>query len=684
MLAELAPDEGAAPRLEGRRGNVGVAEVPEAVVQVGVGRRPGGGAFDMRPRTSRPEAVALMTTAEEVQRQADGTEHESQTRGEDELYETDDAAFAFVSCVANTKHVMDNSKMREINIPMNHAEAMNSPEKQYWLAAEQVEIDTIVGMDTYDLVPESEALECGARILNSKMAYDIKTDERNNLTKWKARGVLVGTRQEKGVSFDEIFSATVRFSSIRIILAIAAVMNWPLFQFDIKAAYLHAKMDMPVYMRQFRGHEQVGPNGETLVCKLKRALYGSKQGARLWRKKLAGWLINYGFMQCVYDECCYVLSSHLGESMILGVFVDDLVVAASNEKLKTKLAESLCKEFHLDDRGELKWALGMLVKRDVKAGTLTVSCEARIEALCERFVQGAAHGKTYATPADKTVMSLEPEPVTRDELKVSRRDVKKQETRALIGALVFIASVLRIDVAQAVFRVARNMANPSEEAHNAAVRILLYLFHTKSMGITYGAIKDRTAEGLGRSLHVLVDANWEVGKSVTGVAIMLAGAAVTWISRKQLMEALSSMDSETYAASLGAADLIHIRGLVEEMGVVIHHAVPMWSDNSGTVSVANDSGSVGRARHLTMRARFLQDCKSAGICQVGYVPTQENAADMLTKPLDRSKFSKHRMYLMGMADEPEYDKFHSKKKKKDETNMNTDESQPDQERDCEG
>ena len=61
-----------------------------------------------------------------------------------------------------------------------------------------------------------------------------------------------------------------------------------------------------------------------------------------------------------------------------------------------------------------------------------------------------------------------------------------------------------------------------------------------------------------------------------------------------------------------------------------------------------------------MRARFLQDCKSAQVCQVGYVPTLENAADMLTKPLDRSKFSKHRMYLMGMADELEYDKFHSK------------------------
>ena len=225
------------------------------------------------------------------------------------------------------------------------------------LSAERVEIDTIESMDTYDLVPEQEAIDAGAQILNSKMAYDVKTDECNNLTKWKARGVLVGTRQTKGISFDEIFSATVRFSSIRIILAIAAVMDWGLFQFDIKAAYLHAEMDMPVYMKQFEGHEQHGANGEKLVCKLRRALYGSKQGARLWRKRLASWLIKFGFMQCAYDECCYVLTTATG-TMLLGVFVDDLVVASSCTRLKNQFAEEMCKEFKVDDRGELKWASG--------------------------------------------------------------------------------------------------------------------------------------------------------------------------------------------------------------------------------------------------------------------------------------------------------------------------------------
>ena len=77
-----------------------------------------------------------------------------------------------------------------------------------------------------------------------------------------------------------------------------------------------------------------------------------------------------------------------------------------------------------------------------------------------------------------------------------------------------------------------------------------------------------------------------------------------------------------------------------------------------------------------MRARFLQDCKSAQICQVGYVPTLENAADMLTKPLDRSKFNKHRMYLMGMADGQEYDKFQSERQDKDRNDTKKDQTQP--------
>ena len=251
-----------------------------------VGVRPDGGGFSLRPRLGAPPPAraALIAEAEEWADRACNAWSLMQGGG-DESDDSADHGYAFVSCVDSKKYVADERGMREIRIPQNHAEAMASPESAYWKQAEQVEIDTIEGYNTYELVPEAEVLELGEPILNSKMAYDVKTDEFNNLIKWKARGVCVGRRQRQGINYEEVFSATVRFSSIRILLAISAVLNLILWQFDIKGAYLHAEMDMPVYMHQFQGHERLGPNGEKMVCKLLRALYGSKQAGRLWRKE---------------------------------------------------------------------------------------------------------------------------------------------------------------------------------------------------------------------------------------------------------------------------------------------------------------------------------------------------------------------------------------------------------------
>jgi len=633
MLNEIAPDRGF------------VENLPEAE-EVAVGSRPGGGGFALRPRLA-----ALIAEAVEW----DGADawHDPEWSlthggGDDDIDILEDG-IAFVSCVDNKKFVADERGMREIKIPQNHAQARGSPEWPYWQQAERVEIDTIENMDTYELVPEAEVIELGEPILNSKMAYDVKTDERNNLLKWKARGVAVGSRQQQGINYEEVFSATVRFGSIRILLAIAAVLDLELHQYDIKGAYLHAEMDMVVYMRQFQGHEKYGPNGEPLVCKLRRALYGSKQAGRLWRKKLAAWLIEFGFMQCAFDECCYVWRQN-GQTCILGVFVDDIILATSDRNMLKSFSAGLKRAFTVDDRGELKWALGMLITRDRRRRSITISCEARIKAMVERYAQGASHHKTYATPADKTVLELWTEPMTREAIKAVRKDAKKQETRSLIGALIFVASVMRVDVAQAVSRVARHIHNPSETVHAAAIRILLYLNQTKDLGITYGGLKDSSVHGLTRSMHVLVDASWEVGCSVSGVVLMVAGGAVAWVSRKQAIQGLSSPDVETYAASAAAADLLHQRGLTQEFGLPMTEPTTIWCDNTGTVSVANDSGSVSRSRHLAMRARFLQDFKATGEGKVCYIRTDDNAADALTKPLERAKFSKHRAYLLGMVD----------------------------------
>ena len=133
----------------------------------------------------------------------------------------DTYAAAYISMIANSKFMIDEGSMKEIGIPNNHREAMASVHAARWEQAEKVEIDKIEAADTYDLVPEAEVKAAGEPILGSKMAYDVKGDEANNLTQWRARGVVVGTGQKKGLNYDEICSTTVRFASIRFILALA-------------------------------------------------------------------------------------------------------------------------------------------------------------------------------------------------------------------------------------------------------------------------------------------------------------------------------------------------------------------------------------------------------------------------------------------------------------------------------
>ena len=74
----------------------------------------------------------------------------------------------------------------------------------------------------------------------------------------------------------------------------------------------------------------------------------------------------------------------------------------------------------------------------------------------------------------------------------------------------------------------------------------------------------------------------------------------------------------------------------------------MWMDNTGAVQTANEAGSMGRGRHIARRVNFLQDAHASGCIKSKWIPTEHLAADMLTKPLEKRRFSKLRAYLMNL------------------------------------
>ena len=103
-----------------------------------------------------------------------------------------------------------------------------------------------------------------------------------DIERHKARLVVKGYSQMKGIDYEETFAPVVKFNSIRILLALAAQQNLEVHQMDVKSTYLNGDLDEEIYMDQPEGYEQASGK----VCRLRKAIYGLKQAGRAWYNKI--------------------------------------------------------------------------------------------------------------------------------------------------------------------------------------------------------------------------------------------------------------------------------------------------------------------------------------------------------------------------------------------------------------
>jgi len=112
---------------------------------------------------------------------------------------------------------------------------MEDEHKKEWLEAMQDEMKSLLENHTFDLVK----LPKGKRALKNRWVYRVKQEESCSRPRYKARLVVKGFSQRKGVDFDEIFSPVVKMSSIRVVLGLAASLDLEIEQMDVKTAFLH-------------------------------------------------------------------------------------------------------------------------------------------------------------------------------------------------------------------------------------------------------------------------------------------------------------------------------------------------------------------------------------------------------------------------------------------------------------
>lgn len=161
----------------------------------------------------------------------------------------------------------------EFSEPTTYKSALKDVNSEKWQTSMREEMDSLLKNRTWDLV----SLLPNRRPLKNKWIYHVKDEAKGNKC-FKARLVVKGFDQEKGIDFNKIFSPVVKMTTIQIVLGVAAVWDLELEQLDVKTAFLHGDVEEELYMEQPQGFVKKGH--EHLYCRLNRSLYGLKQAPR--------------------------------------------------------------------------------------------------------------------------------------------------------------------------------------------------------------------------------------------------------------------------------------------------------------------------------------------------------------------------------------------------------------------
>lgn len=319
---------------------------------------------------------------------------------------------------------------------------------------------------------------------------------------------------------------------------------------------------------------------------------------------------------------------------IVTLYVDDLIVAATNMKLVKEFKQAISNQYKVKDLGELRWVLGMEVRRDRTNRMLELHQKAYVEQMLKRF--NMADCNTAPTPMEGYLLRL-------DAASGGKPDGKYM---SLVGALMYLAMVTRPDVAYAVQALARHMQASGPEHWKAAKRVLRYLKGTMDLGIVYSGSADGQVALIGYS-----DADWasdrDSRRSTTGYVFHLGGGAISWASRLQPTVALSTAEAELMAACGATQEAIYQRQLLEDMSYGQAGATTIYEDNTGAIALSENPALHQRTKHIDIKYHFIREHVEQGEVKLVHIASEHQLADLLTKPLARHKVETLRNRVMG-------------------------------------
>ena len=540
--------------------------------------------------------------------------------------------------------------------PLDYNERqMTGPE---WDTPKQLEIAKLESMNAITEIAADDPSISHMKAIPTMWTGRKKLKADLSLKKLNARCVERGDIATRTNHFDpnDCFSPTCRVSSFMCVEAISCIRGQNMCPFDVPGAYLQGKQrpEEQKLLRAPPGFRKYDERGVELYWLTNNPLYGQPDAGGIWNRTINEFVTDKCELErCPQEPCIY--SKDFGDNedgrVTSPLYVDDSKVVYDNtasgkkaaENIKKKLIDEYGVEFG-EDNPEDDYFLGanrISSKDDRHRATIRASTY--IMTMVERYIPEGNLSQFPAfwsyTPADEALVRAW------EAATAARVPATKEFTRgyqALFGSLLH-AVKYRPEIAKAMGLLGSCLTFPTQELYDCMMRVLVYLARSPNMGTTFtGYAPDA------KVLTAYADSDWATTRSTTGFCMMLGGAAVTAVSRRQHCITMSSTEAELVALADCAIELLYVASICEFMGLEMPDAIEVNTDNKGAYDLCHRFSSAQNSRHIDRKMFKMRELRGAGMVQVKWIPTDKNPADLFTKILSRQPFEKHRKTVLNL------------------------------------
>ncbi|KAG7549820.1 Reverse transcriptase RNA-dependent DNA polymerase [Arabidopsis thaliana x Arabidopsis arenosa] len=544
----------------------------------------------------------------------------------------DDGIFSF-SVSKEIDHESDDPDPRSI------LECQKRSDWEKWKMAMETELNSLNKRKVFGpivTIPEH------VKPVGHKWVFVRKRNEKNEVTRYKARLVAQGFSQRPGIDYEETYSPVMDAITFRFLMSLAASKNLEMYLMDVVTAYLYGSLDNDIYMKIPEGLKMPealrSKSKEICAVKLQRSLYGLKQSGRMWYNRLSEYLLSKGYTNNAICPCVFIKKFPSG-FVIIAVYVDDLNIIGTPKEIddaRTHMKE----EFEMKDLGKTKFCLGLQIEHFQEG--IFVHQSNYTKKILKRFNMDKAN--PLSTPMVNRSLNVENDPFRPCEDNEEFLGPEVPYMSAISG-LMYLANCTRPDIAFATNLLARYNSSPTRRHWNGIKHIFRYLQGTIDLGLYYPRNSEFGLVGFADAGYL---SDPHKSRSQTGYVFTIGGTAISWRSQKQTIVATSSNHAEIIALHEACRECVWLRSMTnhiqEASGLVIkREPTRLYEDNAACVAQIEEGYiKSDRTKHIPPRFfSYTQELEKNKEVDVQYIRSSDNAADLFTKALPTSTFRKH-------------------------------------------